>query len=122
MSLTALLNVAASSGLTTGCTAKISGWRQNGSMAREITVRPPIERYCFGPPDPARSPRPAATMIAAVRFGLGMGIGQRQCGGVKLDVAPRGAQPLITQWRENRRTPIAVCILLHCTCNMPRNV
>src|SRR6201747_2728929 len=76
MSLTASLNIAASSGLTTGCTAKICGWRQNGSIAREITVRPPIERYCFGPPDPARSPRPAATMIAAVRLGVGIVICQ----------------------------------------------
>src|SRR3954469_1546656 len=65
----ASLNIEVSSGLSTGCTAKICGWRQNVSMAREITVRPPIERYCFGPPAPARSPRPAATIMAAVRFG-----------------------------------------------------
>src|SRR3954453_16065755 len=76
MSHTASLNIAASSGLRTGCTAKICGWRQNGSIAREITVRPPIERYCFGPPDPARSPRPAATMMAAVRLGVGIVIWQ----------------------------------------------
>src|SRR4051812_21913418 len=80
MSLTASLNIAASSGLTTGCTAEMCGWRQNGSIAREITVRPPIERYCFGPPDPARSPRPAATMIAAVRLGVGIVIRWEQSG------------------------------------------
>src|SRR3982751_1894813 len=80
MSLTASLNIAASSGLRTGCTAKIRGWLQNGSIAREITVRPPIERYCFGPPDPARSPRPAATIMAAVRVGVGIVICWEQAG------------------------------------------
>src|SRR5579871_5051639 len=39
-------------------------------MARNITVFPPIERYCFGPPAPARSPRPAATRMATLRRGL----------------------------------------------------
>src|ERR1700681_4106925 len=43
-------------------------------MARKITVFPPIKRYCFGPPEPARSPRPAATRMAAVRSGFGMGL------------------------------------------------
>ena len=72
--LTASLKIAVSSGLSTGCTAKICGWRQNASIARKITVWPPIERYCFGPPAPARRPRPAATRMAAVRSGLGMGL------------------------------------------------
>ena len=35
-------------------------------IAREITVRPAMLRYCLGPPDPARRPRPAATIMAAV--------------------------------------------------------
>jgi hypothetical protein len=30
-----------------------------------MTVRPAIVRYCFGPPEPARNPRPAATTMAA---------------------------------------------------------
>jgi hypothetical protein len=71
--LVAALNMAMSSGLSTGCTAKISPWRQNGSMARNITVCPPIERYCLGPPVPARRPRPAATRMAAVRSDFAMG-------------------------------------------------
>src|SRR5450631_2567391 len=70
--LTASLKTAVSSGFKTGCTAKICGGRQNGAIARKITVCPPIERYCFGPPEPARSPRPAATRMAAVRSGFGM--------------------------------------------------
>src|ERR1700730_7836785 len=93
MSLTASLNIAASSGLTTGCTAKICGWRQHGAIARELTVRPPMERYCFGPPDPARSPRPAATMMAAVRFGIGIVICQGQSKEVKPDVGPVAHSP-----------------------------
>ena len=72
--LTAALNMAVSSTLSTGCTAKTCGWRQNGSIARKITVCPPIERYCFGPPEPARRPRPAATRMAAVRADFGMAI------------------------------------------------
>ena len=32
------------------------GWRQNGSMARKITVCPPIDRYCFGPPAAGAQP------------------------------------------------------------------
>ena len=101
MSLTASVNIAASSGLTTGCTAKICGWRQKASIAREITVLPPIERYCFGPPDPARSPRPAATMIAAVRFGIV--ICWEQSGGGDRALA-RGAA-LIMPICENRTIP-----------------
>ena len=102
MSQTASLNIAASSGLRTGCTAKICGWRQKGSIAREITVRPPIERYCFGPPDPARSPRPAATMIAAVRFGVGIVICQGNRA-VKPGVGPGGAQPLSCRYVKTER-------------------
>src|SRR5882762_4678154 len=102
MSLTASLNIAASSGLTTGWTAKICGWRQKGSIAREITVRPPIERYCFGPPEPARSPRPAATMIAAVRLGVGIVICQGQSGRTNQALARRRTA-LITQSREKQK-------------------
>ena len=47
---TASLNIAASSGFTTGCTANTSGWRQNASIARKITVWPPIVRYCLARP------------------------------------------------------------------------
>src|SRR4030081_4163427 len=72
--MTAALKAAASSGFKTGCTAKTCGWRQNGSMARKITVFPPIKRYCFGPPEPARSPRPAATRMAAVRLSFDIGL------------------------------------------------
>jgi hypothetical protein len=93
MPLTASLNIATSAGLRTGCTAKICGWRQNGSIAREITVRPPIDRYCFGPPDPARSPRPAATMMAAVRFGVGIVIGQGQSGWKDKALGPAAQSP-----------------------------
>ena len=70
--LTASLKTVMSSGFTTGCTVAISGCRQKASMARRITVLPPTLRYCLGPPEPARSPRPAATRMAAVRSGLGM--------------------------------------------------
>src|ERR1700730_13033619 len=63
-----------SSGFKTGCTAKTWGCRQNGSIARKITVCPPIERYCFGPPEPARRPRPAATRMAAVRSDLSIAL------------------------------------------------
>src|SRR4051794_25501742 len=80
MPLAAASNIAASSGLSTGCTANICGWRQKGSIAREITVRPAIDRYCFGPPEPARSPRPAATIMAAVRLDVGIGIRQGRAG------------------------------------------
>ena len=43
------------------------GCESNVSTVRMMTARPPIGRYCFGPPakPPARSPRPAATTIAA---------------------------------------------------------
>src|SRR3954454_24753345 len=62
-----------SSGFKTGCTAKIRGCALKGSMARKTTVCPPIERYCFGPPEPARRPRPAATRMAAVRSAFDIG-------------------------------------------------
>jgi hypothetical protein len=121
MSQTAALNIAVSSGLSTGCTAKICGWRQNGSIAREITVRPPMERYCFGPPDPARSPRPAATMIAAVRLGVGIVICQGHPGG-ETGRWSGGAQPLSRCHMKTEGFPIAVRILLHCTCKIARTV
>src|SRR5947209_19363057 len=113
MSLAASVNIATSSGLTTGCTAKIWGCRQKGSIAREITLRPPIERYCFGPPDPARSPRPAATMIAAVRLGIGIVIRWAQSG-EETGRLPEGAA-LITLSGENRRIPAsgAYFVALH---------
>jgi hypothetical protein len=97
MPLTARLNTAVSSGLRTGCTAKICGWLQNGSIAREITVRPPIDRYCFGPPEPARSPRPAATIMAAVRFWFGIVIcGEQSRGGTMRRLGWRTATGHIT--------------------------
>ena len=119
MPLTAWLNIAASSGLTTGCTAKIREWRQNGSIARQITVRPPIDRYCLGLPDPARSPRPAATMIAAVRFGI---VFCWEQSGVQDQGVACGAQPLSCRYGKIERFRIAVRILLHCTCKIGRIV
>ena len=83
------------------------GWRQNGSIARKITVWPPIVRYCFGPPEPARSPRPAATRMAAVRsgFGIGLNCGRMGCDGA----AGRPAHsPYHAVARKNRIIPIAV--------------
>src|SRR3954466_4660977 len=121
MSQPASWNIAASSGLRTGCTAKICGWRQNGSIAREITVRPPIERYCFGPPDPARSPRPAATMIAAVRLGVGIVVlgGIRE---VKPGVGRVADSPYHAGTGKQKDSRTAVRILLHCTCKMGKTV
>src|SRR5262249_60761232 len=42
-------------------------------MPGKPPVSPPIERYCLGPPVPARRPRPAATTMAAVRRDSAMG-------------------------------------------------
>src|SRR5258708_37731961 len=103
--------MAVSSGFSTGCTAKTCGCRQNGAMARKITGCPPIERYCFGPPAPARSPRPAATRMAAVLLDFTMGL--------KIRVAC--AQALSRQRPENRDIGHAwrKAFLLHCTCTLP---
>ena len=105
--LTASLNIAVSSGFRTGCTAKICGWRQNGSIARKITVCPPIERYCFGPPEPARRPRPAATRMAAVRSGFGIGLNWR-FKGLMREHGLVGALPLSCRGAKTERFPIAV--------------
>src|ERR1700716_2644461 len=80
------------------------GWRKNGSMARKITVRPPIERYCFGPPEPARSPRPAATRMAAVRLSFDIGLNY---GRFRVDEASGVGwrTALIMLARENRMIP-----------------
>src|SRR5581483_471646 len=67
----AAANAAPSSAWHTGWTQAILLWVANGSSARAITVRPAISRYCLGPPGPARSPRPPATITAAtVGFAL----------------------------------------------------
>src|SRR5882757_11086960 len=102
--LAAALKIAVSSGFKTGCTAKIWGWRQNGSIARKITVWPPIERYCFGPPEPARSPRPAATRMAAVRLSFDIGLNY---GRFRVDEASvvGWRTALIMLARENRMIP-----------------
>src|ERR1700710_499926 len=97
-----------SSGFTTGCTAKTSGCSQNASMARKITVWPPMVRYCLGPPPPARRPRPAATRMAAVRLGLGIGLddGRTEMRG---GVAPSLAHsPYHAECVKTERFPIAV--------------
>src|SRR4030081_3884074 len=107
MSLTASLNIAVSSGVTTGCTAKICGWRENGSIAREITVRTPIERNCFGPSEAARSPRPASRRIAAVLFGIVICWEQS---GVEHQALACGAQPLSCRYGKIEQFPIAVRI------------
>ena len=117
------LNIAVSSGFTTGCTANTSGCRQNASMARKITVCPPISRYCLGPPAPARSPRPAATRMAAVRSGLGIGTQIQDGSGLRR--VGRGAQPLPCRMRENRAIPDHLWekqFLLQCTCTNDRTV
>src|SRR5580704_15516092 len=98
---TASSKTEASSGFTTGCTATTWGCLQNGSIARKMTGCPPIERYCFGPPVPARRPRPAATRMAAVRGGFGMGFGYRSMGVGNIQLFA-GAQPLSCRWREDR--------------------
>src|ERR1700730_10747984 len=123
-SLTASLKTVVSSGFRTGCTAKICGWRQNGSIARKITVCPPIERYCFGPPEPARRPRPAATRIAAVRADFGIALNYwrfRVDEGARVGPAhsPYHAEDLKTErfqqlWEKH--------ILLQCTCTIYRTV
>ena len=69
------------SGVTDAPFRRLAASLGAGLVVSEMTVRPPIERYCFGPPDPARSPRPAATIITAVRFGVGIVICQGQSGG-----------------------------------------
>src|ERR1700688_1748674 len=122
--LTAALNMAASSRLSTGCTTHTCGWRQNGSIARKITVCPPIERYCFGPPEPARRPRPAATRIAAVRADFGIAL---NCWRFRFDKgawagsahSPYHAEGVQTErfqqlWEKH--------ILLQCTCTICRTV
>src|SRR5437660_10088756 len=113
--------MAMSSGLSTGCTAKISPWRQNGSIARNITVCPPISRYCFGPPAPARRPRPAATRMAAVRSELAMGFNYDGLNYEQDGERPRhlAGRPYHAPRIKKRAIPLR-CeerhILLHCTC------
>src|SRR5712671_1803760 len=101
-------------------------------MARKITVFPPIERYCFGPPAPARSPRPAATRMAAVRSGLGIVLND---GRLAVDVEEHrfaGAKPL-SCWAAKTEQFRGGCgkgpgrlwerhILLQCTCKIARTV
>src|SRR5471032_711546 len=77
-------------------------------MARKITVRPPIERYCFGPPAPARSPRPAATRMAAVRSGFVIGLSYLRFRGWGGERWFAGAQPLSCRYAKKERFPIAV--------------
>ena len=103
---TASSKTEASSGFTTGCTATTWGCLQNGSIARKITGCPPIERYCFGPPVPARRPRPAATRMAAVRGGFGMGF-RLSVDWVGKPQLFAGAQPLSCSCREDRTIPLA---------------
>src|SRR5579871_2457812 len=74
---TASSNITVSSGFTTGWTRDTCGCELNASIARKITGRPPMDRYCLGPPAPARRPRPAATRMAAVRGGVVMGVGNQ---------------------------------------------
>src|SRR6478735_3359242 len=50
----------------TTCVRAICGWTAKAATVRARTGCPPRRRYCFGPPSPARSPRPAATIRAAV--------------------------------------------------------
>src|SRR3954452_14348103 len=100
-----------SSGFTTGCTVAISGWRQKASMARRLTVLPPMVRYCLGPPAPARSPRPAATRMAAVRSGLDMrlqGLSKRLGVVGSLAAWAQAAKPLPRRLAKTEQLPIAV--------------
>ena len=100
---------------TTGCTANTPAWRLKASMARWITGTPPMVRYCFGPPAPARSPRPAATRTTAVRSDFAMRLENSV-----YDEERNGemtGMPLARQARKKRGFPgiVGNSILLHCT-------
>jgi hypothetical protein len=60
-------------------------------------------------------------MIAAVRFGVGIVIFKSNPGG-KTGVSPAGAQPLSRRQAKTEGFPIAVRILLHCTCKTAKTV
>ena len=79
-------------------------------MVRDSTGRPATTRYCFGTVSPlaeARSPRPAATTIAAMVFLLvTVGLHRAGKGAAGLPMVPRHSKWLARVWRvqQLRRT------------------
>src|SRR4029079_2672343 len=93
-------------------------------MARKITVCPPISRYCLGPPAPARSPRPAATRMAAVRSGLGIWTQIRNGTGVGRVSGALAHSPYHAEYgkQSDSHHLWEKRFLLQCTCTNDRSV
>src|SRR5260370_34145464 len=81
-------------------------------------------RYCFGPPEPARSPRPAATRMAAVRGGFGIGLIYGRIGVDGGSIGRPAHCPYHAGAAKRNDSPSlwAGLILLQCTCKIARTV